>query len=124
MPLVRIDHPVGADAQAIGRGVHRALVSTFNVPEDDLFQVVSERAPGSGLIRPESYLGVRYSDGFTVIQITCNDTRTPEQKKALYAAVAENLSLDAGLRREDILVSLVEVKRENWSFGNGEAQYA
>ena len=29
-----------------------------------------------------------------------------------------------GLRPEDLVVNLVEVKRENWSFGSGEAQLA
>ena len=124
MPLVRIDHPAGRDGAAIGRAVHAAMTETFNVPEDDLFQVVTEHAPGRGLVRPESYLGIRYSEGFTVVQITCNDTRTVEQKKALYRAIADNLHRDAGLRREDVLVQLVEVRKENWSFGNGEAQYA
>lgn len=124
MPLVRIDHPAGADAQAISLGVHRAMVATFNVPEDDFFQIISEHRQRSGIARPESYLGIRYSDDLVVVQITCNDTRGTDQKKALYAAIADNLSRDAGLRKEDILISLVEVKAENWSFGNGKAQYA
>jgi phenylpyruvate tautomerase PptA (4-oxalocrotonate tautomerase family) len=124
MPLVRISHPTGANASAISQGVHRAMVTTFNVPEDDFFQIVTEHVPASGLMRPDKYLGIAYSDEFTIVQITANDMRTLEQKKALYAAIAKNLSRDAGLRREDILISLIEVKEENWSFGNGEAQYA
>jgi phenylpyruvate tautomerase PptA (4-oxalocrotonate tautomerase family) len=59
-----------------------------------------------------------------VIQITANDTRTVEQKKALYKGIAERLSKSPGVRTQDILINLVEVKKENWSFGNGEAQYA
>ena len=124
MPLVRIDCPEGADTQAISAGVHRAMVETFNVPQDDLFQIVATHRAAGEIVRPENYLGIAYSPGFTMIQITCNDTRTVEQKKALYAAIADNLARDAGMRREDILISLVEVKKENWSFGNGVAQYA
>lgn len=124
MPLVRIAIPKGAPAPSISRGVHSALVETFNVPPDDFFQIVTEHAPGGGIVRPESYLGVVYSEGLVMIQITCNDTRTLDQKKALYAAIAENLSRDAGVRKEDILINLVEVKKENWSFGNGVAHYA
>ncbi len=45
-------------------------------------------------------------------------------KKAFYAAVADGLHERVGLRREDVVIGLVEVKKENWSFGNGEAQYA
>jgi 4-oxalocrotonate tautomerase len=94
------------------------------VPADDFFQVLSESVPGTVIMHPEQYLGIKYTDDLTFIQITCNDTRTVDQKKALYAAIADNLSRDPGLRREDIFINLVEVKKENWSFGNGIAQYA
>jgi 4-oxalocrotonate tautomerase len=127
MPLVRINHPAGKPAAfrtAISRGVYRAMLDSFNVPVDDDFQVLSESGPGTEMVRPEQYLGIKYSDDLTFIQITCNDTRTVDQKKAFYAAIADNLTRDPGLRREDILISLVEVKKENWSFGNGIAQYA
>jgi phenylpyruvate tautomerase PptA (4-oxalocrotonate tautomerase family) len=127
MPLVRINHPAGKPAAfrvAISRGVYQAMLDTFNVPADDHFQVLSESGPGTEIVRPPQYLGIVYSDDLTIIQITCNDTRTVEQKKALYAAIADNLVRDPGLRREDIFISLIEVKKENWSFGNGIAQYA
>ena len=58
------------------------------------------------------------------MQITLNAGRTVEMKKALYARIAELLATSPGVRREDVLVSLVEVAKENWSFGNGVAQYA
>jgi phenylpyruvate tautomerase PptA (4-oxalocrotonate tautomerase family) len=127
MPLVRISHAAGkpaAYAQAISESVHRAMVATFNVPEDDRFQIVTEHAAPAGIVHPPSYLGIEYTGELVIIQITCNDTRTLDQKKALFAAIAEGLHASPGLRREDVLVSLVEVKKENWSFGNGVAQYA
>ena len=127
MPLVRINYPAGkpkAFRSAISQGVYRAMLDTFNVPADDLFQVLSESGPGTDVVRPEQYLGIKYSDNLTFIQVTCNDTRTVDQKKALYSAIADNLADDPGLRREDIFISIVEVKKENWSFGNGIAQYA
>jgi phenylpyruvate tautomerase PptA (4-oxalocrotonate tautomerase family) len=127
MPLVRINHPAGKPAAfraAISRGVYQAMLDTFNVPADDNFQVLSESGPRAEIVRPPQYLGIAYSDDLTFIQITCNDPRTVEQKKALYAAIADKLTHDPGLRREDIFISLVEVKKENWSFGNGIAQYA
>ena len=124
MPLVRISHPPGVDVRAISHGVQRALITIFNVPEDDFFQIITEHVPHSSLVRPESYLGITYSDAFTIIQITVSDTRTVEQKKALFDAIARNLSEGAGLRLEDVFINLVEVKKENWSFGNGLAQYA
>jgi phenylpyruvate tautomerase PptA (4-oxalocrotonate tautomerase family) len=127
MPLVRISVPNGKTAEylrAISDGVHQALVETFKIPPDDLFQIITEHAPGVRLVRPKSYLGIEYSADLLVIQITANDTRTVEQKKALYKSIAERLSKSPGLRPQDVMISLVEVKKENWSFGNGEAQYA
>jgi 4-oxalocrotonate tautomerase len=127
VPLVRIDHAAGKSAAhraAISQGVHDAMRATFNVPADDRFQILCEHSPGVEIVRPPSYLGIEYSDDLTIIQITCNDTRSVDQKKALYAAIADNLAANPGLRREDVVVSLIEVKKENWSFGNGVAQYA
>jgi 4-oxalocrotonate tautomerase len=127
MPLVRIDHAAGKPASyraAISQGVHDAMVSTFNVPDDDHFQIIGEHAPGIAIVHAPSYLGIKYSDELVIIQITCNDTRTIDQKKALFANIADNLAQRPGLRRQDIVINLVEVKKENWSFGNGEAQYA
>ena len=127
MPLVRIDHAAGKPADyraAISKGVHDAMVSTFNVPVDDRFQIIGEHVPGTTLVRAPSYLGIEYSDDLTIIQITCNEGRSLDQKKALFAAIANNLASSPGLRREDIVINLAEVKKENWSFGNGMAQYA
>src|SRR5262245_9710333 len=122
MPLVRIALPKGKTAEyrsAISRGVQSALVETFGVPADDLFQVITEHQPGSGLVRPKSYLGIEYSDDFVAVQLIVSDTRGIEQKKQLFKRIAERLSDDPGLRPQDVFINLVEVKKENWSFGNG-----
>ena len=127
MPLARISvprHRSSADRQAISAGIHAALQEAFNVPADDLFHLVTEHEPNSGLVRSASYLGIEYSDDLTVIQITVSDTRTVEQKKTLFRLIARNLAVKPGLRPQDILMNLVEVKKENWSFGHGVAQYA
>ena len=127
MPLVRIDHPEGRSAEyraALSKGVHDALTATFGVPEDDRFQIVGEHRPGTAIVHAPTYLGIAYSDDLVMIQITCNEGRTVEMKRALYAAIADNLAGSSGLRREDVMISLIEVKKENWSFGNGLAQYA
>lgn len=122
MPLVRISHPAGVDPKALSEGVHRALVEAFNVPKDDLFHIVTEHA--TGLFHAPAYLGITYSERLVIVQITANEGRTVAMKKDLYAKIADNLHAGAGLRREDVVISLVEVKKENWSFGNGIAQYA
>ncbi len=127
MPLVRIAVPTGkspAYRKAISEGIQRALVETFDVPKDDLFQIITEHEPNTALVRSSGYLGIDYSDDLIMIQVTANDTRTVEQKKRLFRRIADHLSENPGLRPEDILINLVEVKKENWSFGRGLAQYA
>ena len=127
MPLVRISVPNGQPAEYLGAvsdGVHQALVEIFKIPADDLFHIITEHAPGIRLVRPRSYLGIEYSDDVMVIQITANDTRTIEQKRALYKVIVDRLTKSPGVRPQDIVINLIEVKKENWSFGNGEAQYA
>jgi 4-oxalocrotonate tautomerase len=126
MPLVRISLRQGKsadDKQAIGDGVYQAMRETFDVPKEDRFIVISEHAP-SELQFSRTYLDIARSDDLVIIQITANSTRNVEQKKALFARIAELLSQHPGLRKEDIFINLVEVTKENWSFGNGIAQYA
>lgn len=126
MPLVRIDVLQGKSAEyrrLLGNCVHEALTATFNVPNDDRFQIITEHAPNDFIV-DANYLGIQRTADCVIIQITANDTRSVEQKRALFKAIADNLNRQLGLRREDVFVSLVEVRKENWSFGNGEAQYA
>ena len=126
MPFVRIDLPTGKArgyGVAVGDVVYSAMIATLGVPRDDRFQVITEHAAEDLIINP-TYLGIERSEDALVIQITLNEGRTVEVKKAFYKAVADGLMQRIGLRREDVLINLVEVKKENWSFGNGEAQYA
>ena len=96
---------------------------TINVPEGDRFQVIAEHAPENLILDP-NYLGIARTADCVVIQITLNKGRSIELKKAFYKAIADGLHARLGLRREDVLINLVETEKENWSFGNGEAQYA
>ncbi len=99
------------------------MVESINVPPQDRFQVVTEH-PADGLIYDPSYLGVNRTDDVVFIQITLNAGRTLDQKRALYKKIADLLSQEPGVRPEDVVINLVEVTKENWSFGNGVAQYA
>jgi len=126
MPLVRIAVMEGKPAAhraAIADAVHRAMVETLNVPAKDRFQIIGEHGKGD-LVYDPSYLDIPRTDGLVVVQITLNAGRTVEMKKAFYARAAALVQEAAGVRPEDLLVSLVEVSKENWSFGNGIAQYA
>ena len=126
MPLVRVSLRQGKSAdykRAIGDGIYQAMLETFDVPKEDRFVVVSEHSE-SELQFSRTYFDIARSDDLVIIQITANNTRTVDQKKALFARIAELLSQHPGLRKEDFFINLVEVARENWSFGNGIAQYA
>jgi phenylpyruvate tautomerase PptA (4-oxalocrotonate tautomerase family) len=126
MPLARIDLPAGKNPEyhnAIGDIVYEAMIAVLNVPTDDRFQVITEHALGD-LVIDSDYLGIHRTADAIVIQVTLNEGRTVEVKKAFYKAVADGLHKRLRLRREDVVINLVEVKKENWSFGNGEAQYA
>ena len=125
MPLVRIDLLEGKTPEyriQVGEIVYRALLDVFGVPKDDRFQVITEH-PKTGLQFDRDYLGVHRSDDCVFLQITLNAGRAVELKQRFYKAVADGLHDGLKLRREDVFISLVEVPKENWSFGNGEAQY-
>jgi phenylpyruvate tautomerase PptA (4-oxalocrotonate tautomerase family) len=122
MPLVRItvrDDTSPDRQQAISAGVHRAMVATIGIPDGDRFQII-DRRPGDALIADPEYLGVARQN-VVFVEITLVAGRTVEKKKALYAAVAKELGA-AGVRTDDVFVVLHETAREDWSFGNGEAQ--
>jgi phenylpyruvate tautomerase PptA (4-oxalocrotonate tautomerase family) len=126
MPLVQISLREGKSAEyrrAVGDAVHRAMVEAVGVPPLDRFQVITEHSP-ENLIYDPTYLDIARTDDIVFVQITFNAGRTLEQKKALYARIAELLAQAPGIRPQDVLVNLVEVAKENWSFGNGVAQYA
>src|SRR5215471_7315977 len=126
MPLARIDLPAGKPAsyrRAVADVVYEAMVETLKAPKDDRFQVIAEHAADTLIIDP-TYLGIERSADALIIQLTLNEGRTVEAKQAFYKAVADGLRARVGLRREDVFIGLVEVRKENWSFGNGIAQYA
>jgi phenylpyruvate tautomerase PptA (4-oxalocrotonate tautomerase family) len=125
MPLVRMDLMKRSDpdfAQRVGKVIYESMRSAINVPEHDNFQVLNEHDERHFIFDP-TYLGIERTPGFVIIQITLNEGRTLEQKTLLYKTIADGLER-LGVRPGDVFINLVEVKKENWSFGNGIAQYA
>jgi phenylpyruvate tautomerase PptA (4-oxalocrotonate tautomerase family) len=125
MPLVRISLVKGQPAalrRSIGDAVHRALVESVDVPARDRFQLLTEHEPGD-LVYDSEYLGIARSDNIVIIQITLSAGRSLEKKRRLYRRITHSLG-ELGVRREDVWINLVEVAKENWSFGNGVASYA
>ena len=126
MPLVRIELPRGKSIEyrrTLGDVVYEAMIQTINVPANDRFQIITEHPPEE-LIVDRTYLGIERSADCVLIQVFLNEGRTTELKKAFYRAIADGLNQRLGLRKQDVFINLVEMKKENWSFGNGEAQYA
>jgi phenylpyruvate tautomerase PptA (4-oxalocrotonate tautomerase family) len=126
MPLVRISIPEGRDetfVEAVSAGIHDAMVATIDIPAEDRFQVITEHARSKLVIDPH-YLGIERSAGAIIIQIAMRRGRSDDKKRALYRTIAANLKERAGLRKEDVFVTLIENDAIDWSFGNGEAQYA
>jgi phenylpyruvate tautomerase PptA (4-oxalocrotonate tautomerase family) len=125
MPLVKIHLRKGKSPEylrAVADSVHAALVAHANVPADDRFQLVNEYAADDIIAHP-SYAGVSRSESLIIIEITLNLGRTLDVKKELYAGIARRLEDDPGVRPDDVLVNLIEVAKENWSFGRGLATY-
>ena len=123
MPFARISlkKPATPEAQrAIANAVHEALISAIGIPPQDRFQVV-EILP-DGVFYDPTYLGISRDDGIVMVEIHFSIGRTVEQKQALYKDIADNLT-KTGVRPENVMIHLVETTRENWSFGNGIAQY-
>jgi len=126
MPLVRIALRRGKPAayrKAIRDGVYLAMVESFGVPERDRFILVSEHDEEDFDVSPD-YMDIQRSADAVIIQITARNTRTTDQKKTFFAAVVERLNADPGIRPEDVFISLIGVEKDDWSFGNGIAQYA
>jgi 4-oxalocrotonate tautomerase len=125
MPLVRIFLREGKSEQyrrALADGVHQAMVEAIDAPAQDRFQIITEHSPND-LIYDPSYLGVDRSDDIVMVQITLSAGRKPPQKRKLYQRIVELLAKNPGVRPQDVMINLVETSWENWSFGNGEAQY-
>ena len=125
MPFVRIDLPRGKSLEyrrTLGDVVYEAMLQTINVPANDRFQVITEHPPEE-LSIDRTYLGIERTAECVLIQVFLNEGRTTELKKAFYKAIADGLHQRLGLRKQDVFITLVEVKKENWSFGRGVAQY-
>jgi 4-oxalocrotonate tautomerase len=125
MPLVRIDLAEGTSPEyraALADTVYRELVEVAGAPENDRFVIISEHKAENLFIDPH-YINER-TDAAVTIQIVFNSGRTLEVKKALYKAIATSLNIRLGVRTEDVIINLIDVPKENWSFGRGEAQYA
>jgi len=127
MPLVRIDVDASTSAevrQKLSEIIYDAMTSVAKVPANDKFMIVSTHAPGDLVFPKEGYLGINYTPRIVFFQITWNAGRTTDVKKAFYRKVSDDIHEKTDIRKQDVFISLVDVSPENWSFGDGEMQYA
>jgi 4-oxalocrotonate tautomerase len=127
MPLVRIDISNNATpelAQAISDVVYDAMIEIAKVPQHDKFQIITRHAAEQLIYPSAGYLGIDYTPGIIFIQVFWVAGRTTDVKKAFYRKIADDLHARAGVRKQDVFIGLIDAAREDWSFGNGEMQYA
>jgi phenylpyruvate tautomerase PptA (4-oxalocrotonate tautomerase family) len=125
MPFVQISMRTGKPAayrQAIIDSFYQAMRDALGVPEDDQFITITEHDPAN-FRYGASYLGIARSDDLVYIQVAVFDTRTAQQKQALFRRTAELLAESPGIRPEDVFVNILEAAKENWSLGNGVASF-
>ena len=126
MPFARIDLIEGKSTefrQGVADVVYQAMCDILKAPVGDRFQVIHEHAADNFLFDPE-FLGIHRTAGCIFIQLTLVSGRSLEQKRAFYRSVVDQMHERFGVRREDVVIGLVPVEREDWSFGNGEASLA
>jgi phenylpyruvate tautomerase PptA (4-oxalocrotonate tautomerase family) len=125
MPLVTIDLLEGRPADeldAISEAIQEAMVEHLGVPRRDRFQIFTEHRAGT-LRFDRGYLDMDRDDGFILIRVTLAEGRATEVKRAFYHHLAQLLAVRIGLRTENLSIVMVENGREDWSFGNGRANY-
>ncbi|MEC0184670.1 tautomerase family protein [Paenibacillus peoriae] len=125
MPLTRIVTLEGRSSEAKARikeVVSQTIVGKLHVPANDRFLVIEEHNRENFSFDPNC-LDIERSDEFLIVQIILNAGRSPEVKKEFYAALAEQLHQQCDIRTEDVFINLIEVTKDNWSYGNGIAPF-
>jgi 5-carboxymethyl-2-hydroxymuconate isomerase len=125
MPLLKIhvvkDVYTSADLDVLMETVHQAIVTSFQVPMGDRYQVLTaHRADHFRAL--DTGLGFERSDRVILIEIFSRQ-RTREQKCAFYQRVFEQLSDKLGLHGNDLMMTFQINGDEDWSFRNGVAQF-
>jgi 4-oxalocrotonate tautomerase len=127
MPLVRIDISKTASRERIrdvSNAIYNAMIAVAHVPENDRFQVITRHEPDEIVYPEQGYLGINYTPELIIIQVTWVRGRSAEIKRKFFQRIAEEIHAKQGVREQDIWISLVDANPEDWSFGNGQMQYA
>jgi hypothetical protein len=127
MPLAKIHVLEGQyDEPRLGRlsqAVQQALIGVLKIPPEDFFQIIHE-LPRRRILHTPSFLGLKYSDDFIVLELTFIAGRPKETRLALLKELNARIAAGTGISPDDLMIQLVEVPGENISFGQGLAQRA
>lgn len=121
MPFVRTALPHGTEPNRkhnIVKGIHEALVEAIGMPEDELFNLVTEYRDGDFFFN-RTFNGIARSAELVVVEITMRRGRSDAMKRALYAAIARNLEAGASVSPKDVFIFMHENDYSDWSVGNG-----
>lgn len=123
MPFVRISLRrtlPQAQRRAIADAVQHGMQTAIGVPADDRFQAIETL--GEDLIVDPNFLGISRDDGVVLVEIHLAAGRSVAKKQALYRDIAENMQ-KIGVEKRNVFIHLIETTLDNWSFGEGKAQY-
>jgi Tautomerase enzyme len=127
MPLAKIHVLEGRyDERRLGnvsKAVQEALISILKIPPDDFFQIIHE-LPRDRFLHTRSFLGMKYSDDFIVLELAFISGRPKETRVALLKELNARIAAGAGISPDDLMIGLFESPGENFSFGQGLAQRA
>ena len=105
----------------VSNAVQNALISALGIPSEDFFQIFHV-LPRNQFRHTPSFLGLNYSDGLILLEITFISGRPKEKRLGLLKALSDALVADVGISADDLVITLYEVPGENISFGRGLAQ--
>jgi phenylpyruvate tautomerase PptA (4-oxalocrotonate tautomerase family) len=127
MPVAKIHVLEGQYDEArlgkVSKAVQEALMGALGVPPDDFFQII-HILPRSQFRHTPSFLGLTYSDGLIILEVTFISGRPKEKRLGLLKALNDLVVAAAGISPDDLVITLYEVPGENISFGRGLAQRA
>ena len=127
MPVAKIHVLEGRyDERRLGdvsKAVQEALISILKIPPDDFFQIIHE-LPGKRFLHTLSFVGMKYSDDFILLELAFISGRPRETRLALLKELNARIVAGAGISPDDLMIQLVEGPGENFSFGQGLAQRA
>jgi len=107
----------------LSKAVQEALISILKIPLDDFFQIIHV-LPRNRFLHTPSFVGMKYSDDFIILELAFISGRPKETRLALLKELNARIVAGAAISPDDLMIQLSESPGENFSFGQGLAQRA